>query len=414
MTYVVDTGAATLRHNQNHPGSVPIPARGMPARPTPENSFPEPEGLLGSRETPRTRHARVHGPHQHHPPAGPSAPLDQLPLHRRDRGIGGLARHGGFRQELRCEILHRDQPMRVHDGLGPHPAVVPVLPGRLLLHPRRLPAGPLITLRRRVSLPAATAGHPALGSRQLRRAPPPVPVMWQIEPFVGGRRGAGHAPVDPDAAILVCDGDRLRRPGHHERDVPVPQGIAGDAHTRRLRRQSPRPHHRNTHAFGQHQATIADPETAAGVFERWQGLLAGFVSGAAPAFDHERRVQRLRVGAQHLLLGDLGTIPQPRRPCPGLGQLLAEFRERRFHAGLLLVHCFVPQEPAAMPLLDQGVFGERARPQPVVVAHHIDPHAQHANRPHRQGSQACIITSLKGGRRFLSPVNGGVPAPNIR
>ena len=71
-------------------------------------------------------------------------------------------------------------------------------------------------------------------------------------------------------------------------------------------------------------------------------------------------------------------------------------------------------ESEALLGLDQVAFGGGARPQPVGVAHHLGPHARHANRHHRPGSQACIITSLKGGRRFLSLVNEGVSAPNIR
>ncbi|KXF87526.1 hypothetical protein D092_00010 [Rhodococcus ruber Chol-4] len=66
-----------------------------------------------------------------------------------------------------------------------------------------------------------------------------------------------------------------------------------------------------------------------------------------------------------------------------------------------------------MPLGDQGSRGGGARPQPVVVAHHLDPHARHADRPHRQ---VCPTPPLppKGGRRFLSLVNEGVSAPHIR
>ncbi len=283
MTHVVDTGVATLRHNQNHPGSVPVPARGVPACSASENSFLESEGLLGSRETPRTRHGRVRGPHQHH-----------------------------------------------------------------------------------------------------RRTPFPVPVMRQIEPLLGGRRGAGHSPVDPDTTVLLDHPDRPCLAGHHERGIPVPEAIAGDAHTRRLRRQCPRPHHRNTHAFGQHQPAVPDPEPAAGVLERRQGLLPRLEARPAPALDRARGVQRLRVGAQHLLLGDLGTVPQPRRAGSGFGQLPAKCPETRLAARRELVDGFVPQEPAATPLLDQGSGGGGARPQPVVVAHHLDPHARHANRPHRQ------------------------------
>ncbi len=155
MTHVVDTGVATLRHNQNHPGSVPVPARGVPACSASENSVLESEGLLGSRETPRTRHGRVRGPHQHHLPAGPPAPLDQLPFRRPDRRVRGLTSHRRPRQKPRPEILHRNQLMVVDHTFRPHPRLVPV-PARGLRHDlRRVCAGAPVALRRRVALPAA-------------------------------------------------------------------------------------------------------------------------------------------------------------------------------------------------------------------------------------------------------------------
>lgn len=209
MTYIVDTGVAALHHSQNHSGSVPIPTPGMPARPIPEDSFPESEGLPGSRETPRIRHRRIRGPHRHH--------------------------------------------------------------------------------------------------------------------------------------------------------------------------------------------------------------LPDLVAGTSAAFEGEG----LRVRAEHLLLRDLSTLPQPGRTGAGLGQHGAQFREVRFPAGLLLAHGFVPQKSAAMPFLDEGAFGECARPQSVLVAHHLGPHVRHDNRAHRHGvlGPTRLLHAahlLEGGRRFLSPVNEGVSAPNTR
>ena len=260
-------------------------------------------------------------------------------------------------------------------------------------------------------LPAA-ARHLALGLRQLRRTPAPVPVVRQIEPLVGGGRGPGHAPVDPDGRPFGSTRCRVTVTGDDEGGVPVPERVAEDAHTRRLGRQLPRPHHRDTHALVQHQSVVADPETAAGVFERRQGVLPRLERRSAPPLHREGGVQCSSVGAQRLLLGDLGTVPQPRPTGPGCGQQLAQFRERRLPVGPGLVHGFVPEEPAAMPLLDQSALGSGARPQPVAVTHYLGPHGRNANRPHRQFCPAS--PTPEGGRRFLSLVNEGVSAPNTR
>jgi len=61
-----------------------------------EGSFGEFEVPLGSRETPRTRHRRIGGSHQHHLPAGPHATVDQFGLRRADGRVGGLAGHRGL------------------------------------------------------------------------------------------------------------------------------------------------------------------------------------------------------------------------------------------------------------------------------------------------------------------------------
>ncbi|TCN54122.1 hypothetical protein EV641_105147 [Rhodococcus sp. SMB37] len=90
----------------------------------------------------------------------------------------------------------------------------------------------------------------------------------------------------------------------------------------------------------------------------------------------------------------------------------------RLPAGRELVDGFVPQEPAAMPFLHQGEFGERARRQPVVVAHHLGPHARHRSRTHRQVYSArfgCSTQPHPFGRRSALPLmNEGVSAPNNR
>ncbi len=100
------------------PCSVPVPACGVPTHPAPENPFPEPEGLLGSRETPpntSSSYTRAAPP----PPSGrPPALFDKFTLDGPHRGIRCLARHVRLRQKPRLEVLHRDEVMRVDHGLG--------------------------------------------------------------------------------------------------------------------------------------------------------------------------------------------------------------------------------------------------------------------------------------------------------
>lgn len=127
MTDIVNTCVAAFCHSQNHSGSVPIPTAAIAAVATSESSFGEFELLLGSRETPRTRHRRVCGLYQHHLPASPDTTIHQLPLGKTDGCIGRLASQRGLGQELRSEVLHGDQAVVVDNPFGPHSGIVSAL-----------------------------------------------------------------------------------------------------------------------------------------------------------------------------------------------------------------------------------------------------------------------------------------------
>lgn len=402
MTDIVDTCVAALCHSQDHPGSVPIPTFYMATGPASEDSFTEPEALLGSRETPRTRHARVRGPHQHHPPAGPHTTLDQLPLRRSNRSIGGLPRHRRLGQERRSEVLHRDQSVAVDNPLRPHSRIVCGLPGGLLLQPRSLAFRPPVPLGLRTPITAVATGHRPLCLRDLRRAPFPVAEMRQVEVSVGGGGRRGDTPVDANPTHSLRN--RFQLAADDERCIPMPQRIPRDPDTRRLRRQLPRPHHRNTDALRQHQPAIVDPEPTTRELQRRKRLLAGFECRSATTLHRERLIKRPRIRAQHLLLRDLRPLPQPRIPRTRLRQHLRQRPERRPSARLLLVDGLVPQESASIPLRDQGMLRLSAGSEPERVPNDLFPHARQRNGGHRQ----------TGGWRFHSPVNEGVSAPNTR
>lgn len=183
MSDVVGTGTVELYRGQHQSGGVPVAVGGVAALRAPEDSFGEPEALLGYREALRARHGGVGRRNQHHLPARPHTLFDQLPLGRADRGLLVALRRG-------------------------------------------VPAGPL------------AAGHPPLRSRQLGRRALAVPAVGQVERRIGGCRGGGHAPVDADTAGRSWGGGNIA--AHDERGVPVPQAVLVDAHSHRQRCHSSR------------------------------------------------------------------------------------------------------------------------------------------------------------------------------
>ena len=75
------------------------------------------------------------------------------------------------------------------------------------------------------------------------------------------------------------------------------------------------------------------------------------------------------VRAQHLLLGVLGALAEPCGPLACFGQQLRQLGKCRLASGPELVDGLVPQESAAMPLLDQCALSHCAGAQSVAVAH---------------------------------------------
>lgn len=159
--------------------------------------------------------------------------------------------------------------------------------------------------------------------------------------FYRGRQnnGRGHAPVDPDPTRY--SGRGLEGAADDERRIPVAEAVAVDPHRGRVGGEFPRPHDRDRHLVRQAQASVFDGEPAGRVFQRRQRLLTGFRSGFPATFHRERVSERLGVGAQHLLLRDLRTRPQPSSTPTGLGELLRQLTERESLPGALLVDGFV-------------------------------------------------------------------------
>lgn len=373
MSYVVNTCVAPLCHSQDHPGSVPVPIRGKPAGVAPEYAFVECETLLGSRETSRTRHCRVRGLNQHHPPASPHAVLDQNPFRRTYCSIGGLTCHRRLRQELRVEVLHRDQLMIVDHTSRPHPGLMLISAGGSLLQLRELTLGALVPFGRDESFRLATSSHLPLRFRKLCGAALPVPKVRLIVGGVRGGRGGGNTPVDayPDSGVAR----RFDLSAHYKRCVPMPETVSENTNRCGFGRKVPRPHYRDLYALRQDQLTVLDRKAASGIPEGGEGCFPPLVGGSAAILYLERRFERLTEGPQHLLLRHLGAFPQPLVARSSFGQQLRESAKSRRFPRVPLKHRLVPQESAAMPLGFQCVFGVRTGSQSIVVTHDL-PHGQ--------------------------------------
>lgn len=408
MSHILNTAVAAFCHNQNHSGRVPIPTRNKAAVSAPESPLAQFQSL-GSRKTITARHRRIGRLNQHHPPASPHTTLDQLPLRRTDRRIRGFTRHRGLRQKLRPEILHRDQPMLSDNTFGPHPRIMLRLPGGLLVQLRRRTSRSLIATGLRARVTATPTRHPALRPRQLRSTPLPISPKRQIEPGIGGCGRNAYAPVDTDTFLNAWQGFDLT--ADNERGVPMPQTVPSDTDRPRIRRQLTRPHDRDTYSLRQNQPAVTDAESPYGVFQRWQRLLPRFEPRATTPFDLQRILERACIGAQRLLLGDLRPRPQPLGPPTRFSQQPSQLDEGRMRTRFLLMYRLIPQKPAPIPLRDQRPLRLHPRTQPVVVTDH---HLLHTREPSRDHRQDHTTHFWKGGRRFLSPVNGGVTAPNTR
>jgi hypothetical protein len=96
-------------------------------------------------------------------------------------------------------------------------------------------------------------------------------------------------------------------------------------------------------------------------------FLRGLNLGRPRPFHLERMVEGLRVGAQLLLLGNLGPLAQPPVAATRFGEQLSELAEAWACTRLLLMHSLIPQKPAPMPLREQRPLRLHARAQAVGV-----------------------------------------------
>ncbi len=370
MSYVVNTDTVEFyRGRQDYSGGVPVTVCGVPTVPATEDPYIQRKPLLGSRSTARAGHRGVSGRNQHQPSPRPRSTFDQLSFRGTDRSVRRFPRHRGTGKELRLEVLHRNGVIVGDDTASPYPRGVSVLPGRLLVQAGGFMPSLPVAVALRLPLRPTVAGHLPLSTREFGGAPLPMPEIRQIMVGVGCGRGRGYTPVDPDTAGR--DRKRVDRSAYDERGVPVAEAVSVDADRGWCAGQFPRPHHGDADAFRQGQTTTADTEPARRVFQRRQSLLAGLHDRQAAALHLERLVQRSRVGAQRLLLGDLRSLTQPCGAGARFGEHLRQAREVGFTALTPLMDGFVPQESATMPFGFERARRVRAGAQTVGVAHYF-------------------------------------------
>lgn len=370
MSYVVNTDTVEFyRGRQYHAGGVAVSVCGIPTLGAPEDTHIQRELLLGSRTTARSGHRRISGRNQHHPPPRPPATFDQFTLRSADSSIRRLAGHGGAGEELRREILDSDDLVVVDDAPSPHARRVGVLPRRFLVQQCSFAARPLVTFARCLASRPSPTGHCALRASEFGGAAFTVSAVRQVVGGAGGGRGGGHSPVDADPA---CSGRRgFAGASDHERRVPVAEGIPVDTHRRRCGRQITGPHDRDRHLARQPQTPVSDREPADRVLHRRERVLPRLGDWLPAALHGVGMGEGLGVGAQCLLLGDLGTVPQPCVTCSGSGEHPRQLRERRRIPGALLVDGFVPEESALMPFGFERARSDCAGAQPIRVPHSL-------------------------------------------
>jgi len=117
--------------------------------------------------------------------------------------------------------------------------------------------------------------------------------------------------------------------------------------------------------------------------------------------------------------GDLGPLAQPPEPAPGLGEQPAEPCEGGALSGLLLVDCFVPEEPAPVPLRERRGFRLGAGAPTVGVTHCLE--HMYANthwrcvflvwmRPDRSAASCPAAGTTSGGTRSTGDPSSNAPS----
>ncbi|ATZ26438.1 hypothetical protein SLAV_23140 [Streptomyces lavendulae subsp. lavendulae] len=290
--------------------------------------------------------------------------VDQLALGGRDRRVGRLARHGGLREELEPEILHREPVEVPHYLLGPFTGSVLALTDGLLVSLRRLPLRCSVALRGRLPAPGHTAGHHPLIARQPVGCFLPVSGVGEVVGVARCRGEVPHAPVDTDR--LAGSGERQRFGADDEGGVPVPEAVPVDAHAGGIRRQSSRPHHRQSDAARQVQPSVLQTEAASGVVERRVRPVLLFEPGhARPSPQWQPRLdvlQRFGPGSgeipDSLLLRHTPTCAQPLMPGAPAGQHPVESGRPAFLSGSVrrtgCGDALVPHPAAAVRFIEQS------------------------------------------------------------
>ncbi len=121
--------------------------------------------------------------------------------------------------------------------------------------------------------------------------------------------------------------------------------------------------------------------------------------------------------------GDLGPLAQPPEPAPGLGEQPAEPCEGGALSGLLLVDCFVPEEPAPVPLREQRSLRLGAAAQTVGVTHCLE-HMFYGThwrciflvwmRPDRSATSSTAAGTPSGGTRSTGDPPSNAPSSGSR
>ncbi len=294
-----------------------------------------------------------------------------------DRGVSGLARHGGLGQEPWPEVFHGDGVVVAHNLLGPLTGRVLPLSGDLLACLRAQPLRLTKALRGRFALGRFAAGHHPVVPGQLFSGLLAVFGVWEVVAVAGGGRSFLDTPVHTNHRAGF--GELLDFGGNNERGVPMAYAIAVNAHTGRRSGQLSRPHQGQDDAAREVQAVVLEPEAAPCVIERRVGLVLFLVSRHTGPLALRQTVldvlQCLGAGlaevANELLLRDRAALGQPRRGGAGFGQHLVQpGRPALFPVAMGLLragNAFVPDPPTAVPLAEQCRVGGRRQAKPIGV-----------------------------------------------